>query len=168
MSRRIKGAHVITPAKRQIGRIMAYTVSILSLLILACEIPIFIFGRYYLMPLPVITFVAMDAVLKKLFAWYRMEEFKIIHPNNGKPYLQFNYYDALSTNDSWIKVYKVFGVERYDVKGEDCIVSCSDATVQSPPMKPKNVKKIKIYDVDDDVIEMIQSIQNVDQKGETA
>ena len=168
MSRRIKGAHVITPAKRQVGRIMAYTVSILSLLILACEIPIFISGWYYFVPLPVITFIAMDVVSKKLFAWYRMEEFKIIHPNNGKLYLQFNYYDALSTNDSWVKVYKVLGIERYDIKGEDCIVSCCDATVQSPPMKPKSIKKIKIYDVDDDVIEMIQIIKNADEKGETA
>ena len=35
-------------------------------------------------------------------------------------------------------------------------------------MKPKSIKKIKIYDVDDDVIEMIQSIQEANEKGETA
>lgn len=168
MSRRIKGAHVITPVKKQVGRIAAYAVSIISLLILACEIPIFISGRYYLVLLPVITFAAMDVVSKKMFAWYRMEEFKIIRPNNEKPYLQFNYYDALSTNDSWVKVYKATGIERYDIKGSDCVVRCSEATVQSPPLKPKSIKKIKIYDVDDDVIEMIQNIQEANEKGETA
>lgn len=152
------GAYTITPLKKQISKPIAYVVSIASLLVLGLEIPIIAYRKYWLIGIPILIFFLIDWISKQYRAWYKKEEFKIQKPNGMKPYLQFNYYDILSSDSNWVKVYKINKVNRYRINNTKCVIYCDIATVQNPPMKPRSVKKVVIHDVDDNVIEMIQEI----------
>ena len=162
MKHKLKNPYIIKPNKAPLSKPVAYCLGVLTIILalvaIIIEFTLFSHKMYSCMVIPTAVYIFIYKLFEKLFVLYKTEEFEFRHPSGTDPYLQFNYYDAISDYESGVVIYKITKIESLKKKGNDCILYCKEATMQNPPFKPKPVKKIRIKDVDDKVMEMIATI----------
>lgn len=144
-----------TPTKPIVPSFIGYLTFLFVVILIFIEIWLFIHKFYWILGIPIILYFVLDKISTIFWAWYKYQTFKIKNTNKGN-YLEIKYCDIVSTNASWSKIYKIYSISKIKNTIDGVIVYTNNALYRMPPLKFKKIKKIKLFDVDEKMLEMLK------------
>lgn len=141
----------IKPRKKVVPAFVGYVTVIFIVALIVLFIVSLVQKNVYYILLPMIVFTVYYVVFNFGFSWYKSEKIQ----DKGK-YIEFIVQDVVSILGKDETSYRISGVDKLVVRGHDLIVY-GTISVKEPMMKPKDIKKCRIYDYTQEVKNLLES-----------